>query len=216
MAPAPRKKSPPVTASKKPRLSQAEAIVRMLNATSQLIVENVPGDVTVARICEKAGVHTDYVARYFGSREELLCQSIEAAFQGIFLKTNAKETSALEVALVDYLDLAKLREARARTITYLLGCGVSPDRFKPGQKLVLESLYEQATNHNLTDRTKWNLILIGSLMIQGMSTFAEVNDMSEQQKLDMLSYIGYLIETGETVQAALEWDKPKPKTKKKK
>jgi hypothetical protein len=41
-----------------------------------------------------------------------------------------------------------------------------------------------------------------------MSTFAEVNDMTEQQKQDMLAYIGYMSQTGEAVQAALDWDKP--------
>lgn len=186
----------------------------MLNATSQLLVENAPGEVTVARICEKAGVHTDYVVRYFGSREELLCQSIEAAFQGIFLKTSGKETTRLEIALDGYFDIVKLREARARTITYLLGCGVSPDRFKSSQKLVLESVFEQSSNPNVSDRSKWNLILVGSLIIQGMSTFAEVNDMTEQQKQDMLAYIGYMSQTGEAVQAALGWDKPVSKKRK--
>ena len=61
-----------------------------------------------------------------------------------------------------------------------------------------------------------NLILAGTLLIQALGTFAEVNDMTELQKQDVLSYIGYMSLSGETVQAALEWDKPKPKTKKKK
>ena len=61
-----------------------------------------------------------------------------------------------------------------------------------------------------------NLILAGTLLIQALGTFAEVNDMTEQQKQDVLSYIGYMSLSGETVQAALECDKPKPKTKKKK
>ena len=107
MAQARKKNTPATPAPKKPRLSQAEATVRMLNATSQLLVENVPGEVTVVRICEAAGVHTDDVVRYFGSREELLCQSIEAAFQGIFLKTSGKETTRLEIALDGYLDIVK-------------------------------------------------------------------------------------------------------------
>ena len=216
MAPVPKKKIPPAPAPKKPRLSQAEATLRMLTATSQLVVENVPGDVTVARICEKAGVHTDYVVRYFGSREELLCQAIESAFQGVFLRTSGDETSRLGLAIGDYLDIVKLREARARTITYLLGCGVSPERFQASQKLVLESVFSQSNNSNVDDRTKWNLILAGSLIIQGMSTFAEVNDMTEQQKQDMLVFIGYISQNAETIQAALGWDKPAPRKKAKK
>jgi AcrR family transcriptional regulator len=216
MAPVSKKKKPPVPAPKKPRLSQAEATVRMLNATSQLLIENVPGEVTVVRICEAAGVHTDYVVRYFGSREELLCQAIESAFQGVFLRTNSDKTSRLEYAVDAYIDVVQLRQARVRTITYLLGCGVSPDRFKPSQRLILESVFSQSTNPDVSDRAKWNLILVGSLIIQGMSTFDEVNDMTEQQKTDMLDYVGYLSQSGEAIQAALGWDKPAPKKRAKK
>jgi hypothetical protein len=59
-----------------------------------------------------------------------------------------------------------------------------------------------------------NLILVGTLLVQAMSTFAEVNDMSEQQKKDMISYIGYMSQTGETIQEALGWGKPPAKKKK--
>ena len=58
-----------------------------------------------------------------------------------------------------------------------------------------------------------NLILAGTLIIQAMGAFDEVNDMTGQQKQDMLAYIGYMSQTGETVQAALGWDKPTPKKK---
>ena len=216
MAPVPKKKIPPVPASKKPRLSQAEATVRMLNATSQLLLEYVPGEVTVVRICEKAGVHTDYVVRYFGSREELLSQAIEAAFLGVFLRTTGDDSSRLAVVLEGKVDVMELAQARVRTIAYLLGCGVSPERFQSSQKLVLESVFAQSNNPNVGDRTRMNLILAGTLIIQAMGAFDEVNDMTEQQKQDMLGYIGYMSQTGETVQDALGWDKPAPKKKAKK
>jgi len=212
-----RKKSTPATpAPKKPRLSQAEATARMLNATIQLLVEYAPGEVTVARICEKAGVHTDYVVRYFGSREELLSQSIEAAFMGVFVQTNSDETTRLNLVLEGNVDVLKLAKARMQTITYLLGCGVSPERFQANQKLVLESVLSQSTNSTVGDRTSRNLILIGTLIVQAMNILDEVNDISEQQKADILSYIGYMSRSGETVQAALGWDKPAPKKRAKK
>ena len=213
MAPVSKTKKPPVPAPKKPRLSQAEATVRMLNATSQLLLEFVPGEVTVVRICEKAGVHTDYVVRYFGSREELLCQAIEAAFLGVFLRTNGEDSSRLNVVLEGNVDVMQLAQARVRTIAYLLGCGVSAERFQSSQKLVLESVFGQSNNPNVGNRTRMNLILAGSLIIQGMSTFAEVNDMTEQQKQDMLVFIGYISQNAETIQAALGWDKPTPRKK---
>ena len=40
--------------------------------------------------------------------------------------------------------------------------------------------------------------------------------MTEQQKQDILAYIGYMSQTGETVQAALGWDAPSAKPKKRK
>ena len=216
MAPASKKNTPRVSAPKKPRLSQAEATVRMMSATSQLLVQHVPGEVTVARICEKAGVHTDYVARYFGSREELMCQAIETAFLGVFLKTGSEDTTRLAIVLEGQVDVMQLAQARVRTIAYLLGCGVSPERFQSSQKLVLESIFSQSINPKVSDRTKMNLILVGILLIQAMGTFAEVNEMTDLQKADMLGYIGYVSQAGEAIQETLGWDKPtvKPKSKK--
>ena len=216
MAPVSKKKKAPVPAPKKPRLSQAEATARMLNATIQLLLEFAPSDVTVVRICEKAGVHTDYVVRYFGSREELLSQSIEAAFMGVFVQTNSDETTRLNLVLEGNFDVLKLAKARMQTITYLLGCGVSPERFQANQKLVLESVLSLSTNTTVGDRTSRNLVLIGTLIVQAMNILDEVNDISEQQKADILSYIGYMSRSGETVQAALGWDKPAPKKRAKK
>lgn len=215
MAVPPKKTTPRAKAPKKERLTQAEATVRMLNATSQLLLENAPGEVTVARICEKAGVHTDYVARYFGSREELMCQSIDAAFVGVFLSTNNPDIPRVSFILEGNVNVMELSRARVRTIAYLLGCGVSPERFQTTQKMLLDSVFTQSDNPNVSERTKLNLILIGMLVVQGMSTFSEINDMSESQKTDIVSYLGYLSRSGEMLQESLGWDKPlvKPKSK---
>ena len=217
MAPVSKKKKPPVPAPKKPRLSQAEATVRMLSATIQLLLEFAPSDVTVVRICEKARVHTDYVVRYFGSREELLSQAVESAFLGYFVQTESDEATRLKLVLDGNIDVLKLAKARMQTITYLLGCGVSPERFQANQKLVLESVLSQSSGNTVVgDRTSKNLVLIGTLIVQAMNVFDGVNDISEQQKADILSYLGYLSRSGETVQAALGWDKPAPKKRAKK
>jgi AcrR family transcriptional regulator len=216
MAPVSKKKSPAAPAPKKPRLSQAEATVRMLNGTVQLLLELTPADVTVVRICEKAGVHTDYVVRYFGSREELLSQAVEGAFLGFFVQTENDASTRLNLVLDADVDVMRLAKARMRTITYLLGCGVSPERFQANQKLVLESVLSQSNNPNVNNRTSETLILIGTLIVQAMNILDEVNDISEQQKKDITSYLGYMSQSGETVQAALGWDKPAPKKKAKK
>ena len=181
--------------------------MQMMIATSHLLIEFPPAEVTVQRICEKAGVHSDYVARYFGSREELLCQSIEAAFLGVFLKTEADEMSRLQIVLDNDVNVMQMARARIRTIAYLLGCGISPERFQSSQKMVIQSVVAQSRNPNVVDRTRMNLVLIGTLVMQSIGVFAEVNDISEQQEQDILAYLGYLSQSGETVQAALDWDK---------
>ena len=215
MAPAPRKKTPTVPAAKKPRLSQAEATARMINATGQLLLENVPGDVTVARICDRSGVHTDYVARYFGSREELMCQAIEASFLGFFLTNSRQENSRVDVVVsgnVNFLDLA---QKMFRAVTYLLGCGISPERFQGIQKLSIDAAFAEFDNANVSERARMNLVLVGFLVIQGMSTLGEVNSMTKMQRQDMMGFIGYLRQAGEDVQSVLGWDKPKKAAPKK-
>lgn len=187
--------------------------MRMMTATSHLLIQFPPAEVTVQRICDKAGVHIDYVARYFGSRDELLCQSIEAAFLGVFLKTESGETSRLQVILDGDVDVMQMARARIRTIAYLLGCGVSPERFQSSQKMALESVAAQSHDPKVADRTRMNLVLIGTLVLQAVGTFAEVNDMSEQQKKDVLAYLGYMNTSGEIVQSALGWDKPATKAR---
>ena len=216
MAPVSKKKSPAAPAPKKPRLSQAEATVRMLNATIQLLLKSSPAEVTVVRICEKAGVHTDYVVRYFGSREELLSQAVEAAFLGYFVKTESDASTRLNLVLESDEDAMRLAKVRMQTITYLLGCGVSHERFKANQKLVLESVLSQSGNPDVGERARRNLVLIGTLIVQAMNVLDGVNDISELQKKDILSYLGYMSQSGETIQTALGWDKPAPKARAKK
>ena len=219
MAPSSKKSAPrtPVArrpVAKKPRLSQAEATVKMLHVTSTLLLELPPEKVTVQRICQAAGVHTDYVVRYFGSREELMIQAIEAAFLGVVLRNDGDGDSRIDDTLSNSAGLLEKAHARFRTIAYLLGCGVDPERFKSSQKIVIAHLLAESKNANTSERTKINLILIGTLLFQGMAIFGEVNDLSDQQKIDILSYIGYLPRTSESVQRDLGWDKSSPKKRK--
>jgi AcrR family transcriptional regulator len=215
MAPASKKNTPRVSAPKKPRLSQSEATARMINATGQLLLESVPGDVTVARICDRSGVHTDYVARYFGSREELMCQAIEASFLGFFLTNNRQENSRVDAALSGNENFMELAQRMFGAMTYLLGCGISPARFHGIQKLSIDAAVKEFENTTASDRTRLNLVLVGFLVVQGMSTLGEVNGMTNMQRQDMMGFIRYLRQASDDVQSALGWDKPKKASPKK-
>jgi hypothetical protein len=82
--------------------------------------------------------------------------------------------------------------------------------------LVLESVQLQSSNPDVGERTRKNLVLIGTLIVQAMNVLDEVNDISELQKKDILSYLGHMSQSGEAIQTALGWDKPAPKTRAKK
>ncbi len=200
-------------ANKRPRLSQAEAEVRMKNATAQLLLTHPPADVTVHMISAKAGVHHDYVARYFGSREELMIQTIESAVLGTILSADDKETDPV-TALDANANLMAMVSARMRTMMYLLACGVDPERFTENQKMVHNFALSQFTKPNLTDRTKMNFTLMGTILIQGMAILGDVNSMTELQKSDIRDFIKQLSLFNEQIQTELKWDQPVPKKRK--
>lgn len=210
-----KKTAPRAGGPKKERLSRAEAIQRMLEATSQLLIEHNPAEVTVVRICERAGVHVDYVTRYFGSRDELLYQAITYASPDLFLSMESKDISRLQIILEGNEHAQQFARARARTIAYLLGCGVEPERFQPDQKQLIDSVLLQSKNVNISDRAKKTLVLVGILALQGLYTFDEVNDMADQEKSDVLNVLSYLGQSGELIEAALA-SNMKVKTKPKK
>ena len=198
---------------KKVRLSQAEATIKMLSATANLLLNNPPERVTVQKICQAADVHTDYVVRYFGSREELLCQAIEAAFVGVILREDGN-TSRIDDTLANTAGILEKAHARFRTIAYLLGCGVDPERFQASQQIVLGHLLAEAKNPNTSERTKTSTIMIGTLLFQSLAIFADVNSITDQQRADLLAFIGLLPKISETVEKELGWDKPLPKKRK--
>ena len=201
-------------ANKRPRLSQAEAEVRMKNATAQLLLAHPPADVTVHMISAAAGVHHDYVARYFGSREELMIQTIESAVLGTVLAADDSGKTD-PVSAIDSNDkMMAMVNARMRTMSYLLACGVSPKRFSENQKMINSFGFSQFTNPNLTDRTKMNFTLMAVLLVQAMTILGEVHEMTELQKSDIRSAIANFGLITEQMQTELQWDKPVPKKRK--
>ena len=200
--------------NKRPRLSQAEAEVRMKNATAQLLLAHHPADVTVHMISAGAGVHHDYVARYFGSREELMIQTIESAVLGTVLAADDSGKTDPVTAIDSNDKMMAMVNARMRTMSYLLACGVSPERFSENQKMINSFGFSQFTNPNLTDRTKMNFTLMAVLLVQAMTILGEVHEMTEQQKSDIRSAIANFGLITEQMQTELQWDKPVPKKRK--
>ena len=186
----------------------------MKSATAQLIIAHPPADVTVHMISAKAGVHHDYVARYFGSREELMIQTIESAVLGTILSAVDNGKTDPVTALDANANLMAMVSARIRTMMYLLACGVDPERFTENQKMLHNFALSQFTNPSLTERTKMNFTLMGTILIQGMAILDDVNSMTDLQKSDIRDFITQFSLITEQIQTELKWDQPVPKKRK--
>ncbi len=221
MAPAPKKatKALPAkgkpAAAKKPRLSQAEAQARMLQASIALLLVHPPADVTVHMIADAAGVHHDYIARYFGSREELLIQSAEAPITGVLTAAQFSGGANLRSSVNPAEDLFKMAAVRYRLISYLLACGVSADRFVNSQTTLIENGMTLFTNSELSERTKRNFVMMSIMLSQSIHLMSEVNGMSEQNIDDVMGFIRGAGSYAPVVQSALGWDQEPPKKKSK-
>jgi AcrR family transcriptional regulator len=214
-SPIPRSKSKGIVEKPRPaRLSREEAELRMIRAAIDLLLTTPPGDVTVHKIAKTAGVHHDYVARYFGSREELLARAIDHATLEFVVKIAPSNSEQIREKISNNPDAIALYALRSRLIMYLVACGVSPERFRPTQALLTYRTQNLSPRTDLSDRTKRNMVLIGTLLLHGIGTMDEVNDMTEQEKQDLYGFISALGTMSDSVQKSLGWDKPTPKKRK--
>ena len=217
MAPAPKKatKALPAkgkpAAAKKPRLSQAEAQARMLQASIALLLVHPPADVTVHMIADAAGVHHDYIARYFGSREELLIQSVETPVTDILIEAGISSGANMRFGVNPTEDMFKMAAVRYRLISYLLACGVSADRFVNTQTTMIENGMALFTNPELSERTKRNFVMMSIMLAQSIHLMSEINGMSEQNIDDVMGFIRGAGSYAPVVQSVLGWDQEPPK-----
>ena len=206
--------TPKTTAVKKPRLSQQEAEIKMIQATSELMKTTAPADITVQLISSTAGVHHDYVARYFGSREELFVQAVERTTLAYLAVSQQASPTEVQQALTAGNDLIHLASVRGRLISYLLACGVNPERFRSTQELLMANATKVFQNEKLSDRTKRNFVLIATLLIQSQQTMGEVDGLTDQDKDDLRAFLGSFALIAELLQENLGWATPHPKKKK--
>jgi AcrR family transcriptional regulator len=217
MAPAPKKSAPASRTKKspvKPRLSQTEAESLIIQAAIDLILTTPPANITVHMISNQAGVHHDYIARYFGSREEVLIQATEQVVLGVSTNLRMSTPASVLDGVEGTSTTFEMAGARYRLIAYLLSCGVSPERFVPSQKILLDLIRNAYVNPHLTDRTKNNLTHVMTLILQSIHTVSAINDMTEQESTDVMNLFFQANLYSEMLQEKLGWDEPTPKKKK--
>jgi hypothetical protein len=123
----------------------------------------------------------------------------------VLLRSNHNYSDRIRQAIANDNELLKLASVRIRLISYLLSCGVSPERFQASQKMILQNALKSFTKVTLSDRTKNNFVLIGTLLMQSINTMGEVNGMTQQDIDDVSSFVANFGNITELTQASLGW-----------
>lgn len=185
----------------------------MLLAAAKLLQIHAPADVTVHMIAGEAGVHHDYIARYFTSREELLIRVTEIPLTGGLLEQLTAQGEQLPSASPSQTGL-QLAITRHQLIAYLLACGVSPERFAQTQELLIKGTMELFTNPELSERSRRNFALVCVLLMQSIALMGDVNGMTQQDKDDLTDFTLGIGAITSLAQKSFGWDKPVPKKRK--
>lgn len=185
----------------------------MLIAAAKLLLVHAPAEVTVHMIAGEAGVHHDYIARYFTSREELLIRVTEIPLTGGLLDELTAEGDVLPNASPSPSGL-QLARTRHQLIAYLLACGVNPQRFTQTQEALITSIMDLFNNPELTERSKRNFTLICVLLMQSIALMGDVNGMTQQDKDDITAFTFGIGAITPLAQKSFGWDKPAPKKRK--
>jgi len=180
----------------------------MLHATVKLLQIHAPADVTVHMIAAEAGVHHDYIARYFTSREELLIQVTEIPMTGDVIDPESAQGEKLLDAVSTSSTGFQLAKRRHHLIAYLLACGVDPGRFTETQEVLIKNSMDLFTKAELTERSKRNFSLISILLMQSIALMGDVNGMTEQDKEDISTFIIGMGAITPLAQTSFGWDKP--------
>ena len=108
----------------------------------------------------------------------------------------------------------RLFALRGKLITYLLGCGVPPQRFRPTQGLLLERAVSMSTNRDISDRTRRNMIFTVTLLVHAVGTMSEVYGLSDTERRDLLSIAANIGSFANTIERTLGWgtEEGKPST----
>lgn len=188
----------------------------MLLAAVKLLQIHAPADITVHMIAGEAGVHHDYIARYFTSREELLIQVTEIPMKGGVIEAEIAQGEKLLSAASTSSTGFQIARIRHHLIAYLLACGVGPERFTQTQEVLIKNTMDLFTKPELTERSKRNFSLMSILLMQSIALTGEVNGMTQQDKDDISDFIIGMGAITPLAQKSFGWDKPvaKPKSKK--
>ena len=173
----------------RPRRSRTQGELALLTAAVELLHEKDPADVTTGDIAERAGLNRAHIVRYFGTRHELLSAAVEHYFFEVFPPAQRPEV------VEQYFNRGEVAEVflwRSKVVSYLLSIGVPPSRFHESQRHIKERIATFMGSAPLSQRMNKTLANISVMLTQAYQAFAELDEISAQDRLDIFLVITQL------------------------
>lgn len=117
---------------------------RLLDAGARLFAERGVGEVSVADVCEAAGIGKGTFYRHFASKEALLAATVESALGPVLDELSRRRPGTRTSARITSARLADLLEPSAPLLVELLAHAV---RGQPESEAVAEKLVRQLAEH---------------------------------------------------------------------
>lgn len=188
----------------RPRKSREQGAIALLDAAVELLTEKSPDDVTTAEIAERAGLNRAHIVRYFGNRGELLASAVEH-----FMNTGvlAEETPSTASIVERRAQFQSTVQWYMKVVSYLLSVGVPPQRFHTVQQAVSERVGHFMEMPGASPRLKSVLVKMAVLLMQATPVYGNLDELTDQDRLDLLLVMANIRQVVEPLDEALGWDK---------
>ncbi len=177
-----------------PRVSREDAIARFLETTIQLLDTKPVAELTVQFIADAVGLNHGYVFRYFGTRLDLLCDvTDELANRALLAVRNEMDRRVQENVIVPPGDLTLLMLGRPFTLKrqfllqYLTANGVSPERFGPKGREMIQTSVDTLERQGMSPRMARAQAIKVSVMLWAQVSLALQMGVSQEESLDLFA-----------------------------
>ena len=182
---------PPPT-PKNPRVSRADAIVKFLDATIDLLDTRTVSEITVQEIATAVGLNHGYVFRYFGTRLDLLVAvTDELADRALLAVRTEMERRLTEDAVRQPGDLSLIALGRPFTmkrtflVQYLVSCGIPAERFGPKAREMIQTSVDTLLQQGLSLRMAQAQAIKVSVMLWAQVALAAQMGVSSEDATDL-------------------------------
>ena len=195
------------------RVSRAQSVERLLEATISLLAAKPISDISVQEIADAAGLNHGYIFRYFGTRLDLFeAVTVEIAHRAraqIEAEAERRQQVATDLVTMDLSLIAagqQLTQLRMRVVMYLISCGVDSTRFAEESKKNILLFADYCETLGMSRRMAEAMAVRSSALIFTNNFMSAAFGLTEQDVQDGLKLSLHEIARAAATQKELGWD----------